>query len=96
MIANTFDRITFEQRTTGYKAAQIIMSVSGKLTKVIFSTDQDDNAFVEIYRGPNYIVDAIEPNWSGSFKNYRINRVPEHYRYIVIKLVDAHNNHEWK
>lgn len=95
MIKDTFHRITFEQRTTGYKAAQIIMSIQGKLTKVIFSTDQD-NAYVEIYRGPNYIVDAIEPNWSRSYKNSAINRVPEHYRHIVTRLVDEHNNHEWK
>ena len=96
MIKNTFDNIKFEQRSTGYKAAEITLSVYEKQTKVIFSIDDKEDVYVEIYRGPNYIVGASEPNWSRCYKNNAINKVPEDYRHIVTKLVEAHNNYEWK
>ena len=88
--------IKIHRKYTGweYRAISLTTVIDEKLTNIIFGISrlkENDpwDTRVEIYRGPNYIKNSKDSNWS---RNYSLSEVPPKYIPYVTHLRDVHKS----
>lgn len=78
-----------------YRAISLQTTIDEKLTTIIFGCHRESDSLpwsktVELYRGPNFISESLDSNWSRCYNV--LNSIPSKYLPYVNHLVETFNN----
>jgi hypothetical protein len=78
-----------------YRAISLQTVINEKLTTIIFGCHRESeslpwNKTVELYRGPNFIPDSKDTNWSRRYTDF--NKIPTKYLPYINHLIETFNS----